>query len=100
VLEALQTCKELNTTSSSGSSNTEAASPFSPDAQVLLLAALASPLSQVLPPNRQFVARLAKQLIQAAEGAGQELGEELLQLYTALLQVNEVSMVCDHSAGR
>jgi predicted component of type VI protein secretion system len=56
-----------------------------PDHQALLLSALASPLSQLLPPNRQYVARLAKQLIAAAEAAQQELSEELLQLYTAVL---------------
>jgi hypothetical protein len=94
VLEALRNCSNqpdtISSSSSSSGNEMEIASPFSPSSQVLLLAALASPLSQLLPPNRQFVTRLAKQLIQAAEGAVQELGEELLQLYTALLQVNEV----------
>jgi hypothetical protein len=42
---------------------------------------------QAVPPSTQYIARLAKQLITAAEEEQQELSEPLLELHTALLML-------------
>lgn len=58
-----------------------------------------SQLLQAVPPGAAYVARLAKQLITAAEDAGHELSEPLLQLQVALLQQHHHQPVLQGSIG-